>query len=93
LTTGEVQAYLEQVYDVEVSRSLVARVTDNVAEEFEAWRSRPLDAIYAVVLIDCIYVKAGTGGEGAKHWLTRASLARASLARGRSSELTRRSPG
>lgn len=99
LTTGEIQAHLEQVYDVEVSRSLVSRVTEKVAEELEAWRSRPLDAIYAVVFIDCIYVKiwegsvanrpvyvavgvnlhgdrevlglwAGTGGEGAKHWLS-----------------------
>lgn len=61
LTTGEIQAHLEQVYDVEVSRSLVSRVTEKVAEELEAWRSRPLDAIYAVVFIDCIYVKIREG--------------------------------
>ena len=98
LTTGEIQAHLEQVYNVEVSRSLVSRVTERVAAELEAWRSRPLDQIYAVLFVDCIYVKvregtvanrpiyvaigvnlagerdvlglwAGTGGEGAKHWL------------------------
>jgi len=99
LTTGEIQAHLEQVYDVEISRSLVSRVTEKVSAELESWRSRPLDAVYAVLYIDCLYVKiregsvanrpiyvaiginlegdrdvlglwAGTGGEGAKHWLT-----------------------
>lgn len=98
LTTGEIQAHLEQVYDVEVSRSLISRVTEKVAAELEAWRSRPLDSVYAVLYVDCLYVKvregtvanrpiyvaigvnlagerdvlglwAGTGGEGAKHWL------------------------
>ena len=98
LTTGEIQAHLEQVYDVEVSRSLVSRVTEKVAAELEAWRSRPLDRVYAVMYVDCLYVKvregsvanrpvyialginlsgdrdvlglwAGTGGEGAKHWM------------------------
>jgi len=61
LTTGEIQAHLEQVYDVEVSRSLVSRVTERVSAELEAWRSRPLDAIYAVMYIDCIYVKIREG--------------------------------
>jgi transposase-like protein len=67
LTTGEIQARLEQVYDVEVSRSLVSRVTDKVAGDLEAWRSRPLDAICAVVFIDCVYVKSRerVGGQSA----------------------------
>lgn len=98
LTTGEIQAHLEQVYDVEVSRSLISRVTEKVSAELEAWRSRPLDSVYAVMFVGCIYVKvregtvanrpiyvaigvnlqgerdvlglwAGSGGEGAKHWL------------------------
>lgn len=57
LTTGGVQAHLEQVYDVEVSRSLVSRGAERVAAELETWRSRPLDPIYAVLFVDCIYVK------------------------------------
>ncbi len=61
LTTGEIQAHLEQVYDVKVSRSLVSRVTQKVTAELEAWRSRPLDAVYAVLYIDCLYVKIREG--------------------------------
>lgn len=43
LTTGEIQAHLAEIYDVQVSRDLVSRVTDKVAEELAAWQSRPLD--------------------------------------------------
>jgi len=46
LTTGEIQAHLADVYQVEVSRDLISRVTDKVVEELVAWQSRPLDRIY-----------------------------------------------
>ena len=61
LTIGEIQAHLEQVYDVEVSRSLVSRVTERVTAELESWRSRSLDAVYAVLYVDCLYVKIREG--------------------------------
>ncbi|SPT63102.1 Transposase and inactivated derivatives [Actinomadura madurae] len=61
LTTGEIRAHLAEIYQVEVSRDLISRVTDKVLEEMEAWRARPLDAVYPVVLIDALYVKIREG--------------------------------
>lgn len=61
LTTGEIQAHLHEVYGAEVSRELVSRVTDAVNDELVAWRSRPLDKVYAVVFIDAIVVKIRDG--------------------------------
>jgi putative transposase len=61
LTTGEIQAHLAEIYGAEVSRDTISRVTDAVAAELDEWRSRPLDRIYAVVMIDCIYVKIRDG--------------------------------
>lgn len=52
LTTGEISAHLAKVYDTDVSRELISRVTDSVLEEMEAWRQRPVDRIYPVVFID-----------------------------------------
>nr|WP_308209986.1 transposase [Actinomadura madurae] len=57
LTTGEIRAHLAEIYQVEVSRDLISWVTDKAVEEMEAWRARPLDGVYPVVLIDAIYVK------------------------------------
>ena len=61
LTTGEIQGHLAEVYDMDVSRDLVSRATAQVAAEMTAWRQRPLDRVYAVVLIDAIYVKIRDG--------------------------------
>lgn len=64
LTTGEIQAHLSEIYDMQISRDLVSRVTDSVNAELAAWQSRPLDAVYPVVLIDCIFVKIRDGQVG-----------------------------
>ncbi|WP_445548701.1 IS256 family transposase [Frankia sp. CiP1_Cm_nod2] len=61
LTTGEVQAHLAEVYGTEVSRQTISTITDKVIEGMEAWRARPLDAVYAVVFIDAIVVKIRDG--------------------------------
>lgn len=61
LTTGEISAHLADVYDADVSRELVSRVTDSVLDEMEAWRQRPLDRIYPVVFIDALVMKIRQG--------------------------------
>lgn len=61
LTTGEIQAHLADVYDADVSRDLISKITDKVVEEMNAWQARPLDRIYPVVLVDAIHVKIRDG--------------------------------
>jgi transposase-like protein len=57
LTTGEIQGHLAEIYGTSVSRDTVSRITDAIVADMEAWQSRPLDSVYAVVLIDAIVVK------------------------------------
>jgi transposase-like protein len=40
LTTGDIRAHLGEIYGVEVSRDLISRVTDGVADELHRWTSR-----------------------------------------------------
>jgi transposase-like protein len=61
LTTGEVQAHLAEIYGVAVSRETISKITDRVLEAMADWQSRPLDAVYAVLFIDCIHVKIREG--------------------------------
>ncbi len=99
MTTGEISAHFEEIYDASISKETISRITDKVIAEMQEWSSRPLDAVYAAVFIDAIVVKvrdgqvanqpvyaaigvtvdghkdvlglwAGTGGEGAKFWLS-----------------------
>jgi putative transposase len=57
LTTGEIQAHLAEIYDTEVSRETISKITDAVLPDMAAWQSRPLDRVYPVLLIDAIVVK------------------------------------
>ena len=57
MTTRQIQQHLEEIYQVEVSPSLISTVTDAVIDEVRAWQSRPLEAIYPIVYFDCLMVK------------------------------------
>ncbi|WP_019937987.1 IS256 family transposase [Bordetella sp. FB-8] len=61
LTVREIQAHLEEMYGTEVSPSLISTVTDAVVDEVRAWQSRPLDAVYPIVYMDCLHVKVRDG--------------------------------
>jgi len=57
LTVREIQAFLHEMYAVEVSPDLISTVTDAIVEEVTAWQARPLDRRYAVVFFDALRVK------------------------------------
>ena len=52
LTTGEIRDHLEETFGTQISKDTISRITDGIVADMEAWQSRPLDPIYAVVLID-----------------------------------------
>src|SRR6476619_2369738 len=57
LTVREIQAFLAEMYAVEVSPDLISRVTDAVVAEVTAWQARPLEPMYPVVFFDALRVK------------------------------------
>ncbi len=57
MTTREIVATFKEMYGADVSASLISKVTDAVIEQIIEWQSRPLDAVYPIVYLDCIVVK------------------------------------
>jgi transposase-like protein len=57
MTVREIQAFLAEMYAVEVSPDLISTVTDAVMEEVTAWQTRPLESMYPVVFFDALRVK------------------------------------
>lgn len=64
MTTGDIVNHLADVYGDEVSRDLVSKVTDQIVNDMAEWQSRPLDAVYPVILIDAIVLKVRSGQVG-----------------------------
>jgi putative transposase len=57
MTVREIQAFLAEMYAVEVSPDLISTVTDAVLEEVTASQRRPLEPMYPVLFFDALRVK------------------------------------
>lgn len=57
MTTREIVTTFKEMYGADVSAALISKVTDAVIEQVVEWQSRPLDAVYPIVYLDCIVVK------------------------------------
>ena len=57
MSTREIVRTFKEMYGADASPALISKVTDAVIEEVVEWQSRPLDAVYPIVYLDCIVVK------------------------------------
>ena len=57
MSTRDIVAAFEEMYGADISAGLVSQVTNAVIEKVVEWQSRPLDAVYPIVYMDCIVLK------------------------------------
>ena len=57
MTTRDIVTTFKEMYGADVSPTLISKVTDAVIHQVVEWQSRPLDAVYPIVYLDCIVVK------------------------------------
>lgn len=62
MTTRDIVATFKEMYDADVSPTLISKVTDAVKEQVTEWQNRPLDSLYPIVYLDCIVVKVRHNG-------------------------------
>ncbi len=49
MTTGDIEAHIQDIYGIEVSDSTVSRITGKILPVAREWQQRPMEAIYAAV--------------------------------------------
>jgi len=57
MTTRDIADVFKEMYDTDVSHSLISQVTEAVLEQVRDWQNRPLDEVYPVVFLDGMVVK------------------------------------
>lgn len=57
MTTREIATEFKELYDADVSPTLISKVTDVVMEQVVEWQNRPLGTVYPIVYLDCIVLK------------------------------------
>ena len=63
MTTGDIEAHIQDIYGVDVSDTTVSRITDKVLPVAKEWQQRPLESIYAVVFLDAIHYHVRSEGQ------------------------------
>lgn len=61
MSTRDIQAFVENLYGVNISPDYVSAVTDRVLEEMHEWASRSLESVYPVAFFDALCVKIRSG--------------------------------
>ena len=57
MSVRDIESHLTDLYGVQIKRDTISRVTDAVLADVEAWRTRPLEAVYPIVYFDALMVK------------------------------------
>ena len=57
MTTRDIVETFAELYGADISPALVSQVTDAVLDKVVEWQTRPLDAVYPILYLDCIVVK------------------------------------
>jgi putative transposase len=62
MSLRDIASHIKEVYDTDVSATVLSEITDRIIPAVKLWQSQPLDSIYTIVWLDAMYYKVK--GEG-----------------------------
>ena len=63
MTTSDIQAHIKDIYGMDISDTMVSRITDKILPEAREWQQRPFESVYAVVFMDAIHYHVRSEGQ------------------------------
>lgn len=57
MSTRDIENHLRDIYGIEVSASLISKITDKIFPVVTEWQLRPLDKVYPIIYLDAIHFK------------------------------------
>jgi transposase-like protein len=51
MTTNDIESHFKELYDISVSDSTISRITDKIMPIVKEWQERPLEEVYAIVML------------------------------------------
>ena len=58
----DISSHIKEMYDTEISHTLLSQITDRIIPELKAWQSRPLEEVYTIVFLDAMFFKVKEDG-------------------------------
>lgn len=57
MSTRDIEDYMKDLYGIDISPTMVSKVTDKILPLVTEWQSRPLERVYPIVFLDAIHFK------------------------------------
>ncbi len=57
MSTRDIEEHMADIYGIEVSASMISKITDKILPMITEWQSRPLERVYPIVYLDAIHFK------------------------------------
>jgi len=57
MSTRDIEDHIKDIYGVDLSPSMVSKITDKILPMIAEWQSRPLDRLYPIVYLDAIHFR------------------------------------
>jgi putative transposase len=57
MSTRDIEDHMRDIYGIDVSPTMISKITDKILPTISEWQSRPLDRVYPVVFLDAIHFK------------------------------------
>jgi len=58
----DISAHIKEMYDTEISHTVLSQITDRIIPEVKAWQNRPLEPLYCIVWLDAMHYKVKVDG-------------------------------
>ncbi|AUS97693.1 IS256 family transposase [Clostridium thermosuccinogenes] len=62
MSNRDIETHLQELYGIEVSPTLISRITDKILPEIKEWQSRMLKSVYPIVFMDAIHYSVRKDG-------------------------------
>ena len=62
MSLRDISSHIKEMYDTEISHTVLSQITDKIMPEVKAWQNRPLDPVYPIVWLDAMHYKCKKDG-------------------------------
>ena len=59
----DISAHIKEIYDTDISHTVLSQITDRIIPDVKAWQSRPLEPLYCIVWLDAMHFKVKVDGK------------------------------
>jgi len=59
----DISSHIKEMYDTEISHTVLSQITDKIIPDIKAWQSRPLASMYCILWLDAMHYKVRSDGK------------------------------